>query len=215
MIYSRVAKETESLFFDGYQFARSVAAELGVTPESIFLDDLHIKPTIANVIGTKIMNSLTNQRSIPSVKKAIPDFYNINLDRIEGAKVITRKTSLLSRSFASLSAGEELKIPLPDGCELVGLSINAAKTFGSVKISGNSTIIKPLTSPFYNAGKEMRMLVAPITTRGVSSKDQIIRISLAEPEDTPTEIGRYGGTAGKYKGTPYLEIGSVVVRKVY
>lgn len=59
------------------------------------------------------------------------------------------------------------------------------------------------------------MLVAPITTRGVSSKDQIIRISLAEPEDTPTEIGRYGGTAGKYKGTPYLEIGSVVVRKVY
>lgn len=210
-IYEKIAHSTGSLFYDGFAFTRRKAAELKLTVDELFLDALHLKRELAFELGQDLVARLRHREGVSSAGDAIPEYYTIDVSKYSGDGVIDRSSSLMDCAFARLEPGASIDIDIPEGDEIVGISLNAAVTRGRVRIEGDTILIKNLSSPFSSLGKPLQLMVVPITTH-VGSRNGSVRLSMAQEDEPASEPSRYNGSKAA-RTPPYLEIGHLVLRR--
>ena len=213
LIYTKLADETGSLLFDGYKDAKAIAKFIGCPIDILFNDDYHYLKPFAWRLAKDMISALIDADRPLSIDKILPDFYKIHLSTLPYQTPIMRKTSAIERRFVGLTSDIEISIPLGEKETLVGISFNAANSFGSLKISGTKTHIKSLTTQFTGSGKPLQLIVVPFTTPDISSSDGQIALSLASETDTCTEPGRFDPSNKDLHIPQYLEIEDIIIRR--
>ncbi len=214
LIYSKLANETGSLLFDGFENARSISQDFGCPTDILFIDDYHYLKPFAWRLGRDVIATLLEAKAAPVINKKLPDFYKIHLPSIPTQTPILRQTSIIERRFVGLQLGSRIDLPLGENDSIVGISINAANCYGNLKVYGTKTHIKSLTTQFTGSGKALQLIVVPFTDPDIKPRDGQIVLSMAEDDETCTEAGRFERSKHDLSNVPkYLEIEDIIVRR--
>ena len=210
-IYKRLASVWGVAFIDGFEYARLRSSFVGCEIRSLFKDKFHFKPNVAYSFGHLILDFVLEATPTARTLKRVPKFSVVSLSKNAGESTLQRKNSLFEVEFAVIDEGDSIKIEIPKNMEVVGVSYNAAKSVGCLKISSDKTCIKSLTSNYVENGKDLLLIVVPFTSGGIMSNDGYIDLSLANSEDIPTEPDRFGKFDKNSLGCGHLEVEKLVL----
>lgn len=209
LIYRKISTETGALLFDGFE-------EVDGLNSMMFIDRFHINKRSANLLGRKLASRLSSMRSMP-LPYVLPKsyFYTRPLQSIGRLKV-SRSNSMLNADFVAMSYGDAAWVEAGPWDELAAVAYNAARSTAIVALGKEPSINKSLWNKYSYLGKDLLMLIAPVTSRPRGGKlaDGRFSISVAPPGSSVNEGSRFDHLHVVPESQPYgVEISAAIFRR--
>lgn len=209
LIYRKIAEESGALLFDGF-------AHLGDCDASSFIDRFHVKKPIARRLGQLLAERLyAARRSYLPIVSPRSHFYCRPAIVAEGARLVSRSTSMVTAEFAVLDGGASIHVDAGPWDELAGVAYNAACSSATLSFGGDPSVTKSLRTKYAFADRELLMLVAPVTGRPRAGKTYGgFPVRLVAKETQPDEASRFDHIPDSVDDLPYkAEVGEFIFRR--
>jgi len=151
-IYKNISIQSDCFLFNGFDYIRNSSSLGGVPIYKHFKDEFHLHENIEFQLGRTFIDSfLRTKTNEPHIVKE-QNYRKATFDK--NNSFIKRKTSLMEKHFNILDENNTMTIKLSKNEFICGISLNAAKSFGIIKIEGQKTIYKNINTNFIKSGKK-------------------------------------------------------------
>lgn len=155
-----------------------LALDTGLPLEQLWADKNHTASEFSKTIAEELAKRF---RAPPRQALSPVDDQDIRIVPFEFGRRIVRRTSLLTKELAALSEGDVFDIGVAEGrdFEIIGMSLNMARTHGAVELRGEETVTQRLDNALFNPERELWYvswsMVKPVHSTGGRVRARIVR----------------------------------------
>lgn len=205
--FRELCEDIDLPYIDGFELLQQMADRWRRPVESLYMDEAHLSPGIAQILGAAIgervwrfvsheMGQATYDISHQTLAHPFKCVELVDVARPalanSGEEVTSRNvvTSLLEQPMITVFKNEPVTVPVPEGWEVVALTINARRCNGAVRLTGANEVSRRMDFAKYEGETGypfvcVRSLVTPVVP-----KNGYVTMECVDPQDDfePDEI---------------------------
>lgn len=214
-----------------FELARQLSKNWQRPLPSLYRDEAHLNHPTAQVLGAAIATSVWHltRTSSPQIRSRVSekhlthDFRVVPLagcvhdtgdSSVSSLSVRHVKTSIVDQEMVTIRGDGHLSVPIPEGWEVVGYTINARRCNSSIQISGDNTLRRRADFAGYEGAEGFPFVCVRSLTKPIAPVDGTVLISCLPPTSHHESDEITNGTPPSIRQSESeIEISELVIRE--